>query len=383
MIDFLIKLFNDANTIKSTDSLFSFQFKIENQEDFSNLLNLNPSNIRENGVNIFEDDLKIEREYVFDLAWTRLRKYGFYITCEDFINNNKKETKEQFYIKEIDSKKDESNFFVKNYLDVLSIINFINNISDIKDEENIIFSENKYLKLPIYYKENILKRDKFIYPINFIYDFLAEYNKSSSEIKTIFKNELIDFLKEKNNNDKFVFLIENFEDYYKRSKTGFEYYLTNFSFNKVKTELDNAVLDFSKNIRSVINDSQNRLITIPVATIFTALSLNILETFDYKNLIILISTIIFSFLLHLFILNQLSALKIIKKNIKNYKHIYLKNNNEEIINLQALINNQFVDNEKELSRQKCWLIIICIINWLLPISLLIILYLYTIKNITF
>lgn len=113
------------------------------------------------------------------------------------------------------------------------------------------------------------------------------------------------------------------------------------------------------------------------------MSLNILETFDYKNLIILISTIIFSFLLHLFILNQFSVLKIIGKNIKNYKHIYLKNNDKEIINLQTLINNQFVDNEKELSRQKFWLKIINTINWLIPISLLIILYLFTINNITF
>lgn len=294
MIDFLIKLFNDANPIKSTDSLYSFQFKIENHEDFSNLVILNPSNIRENGVNIFEDDLKIGGAYDFDLAWTRLRKYGFYITCEDFINNNKKETKEQFYIKEIDSKKNESNFFVKNYLDVIEIIFFLNNLSDIKDEENIIFSENKYLKLSIYYNENILKRHEFLYPCNFINEFLEDYNKSSSEIKTIFKNELIDFLKEKNNNDKFVFLIENFEDYYKRSKTSYEYYLTNFSFNKIKTELDNAVLDFSKNIRSVINDSQNRLIAIPAAILLTALSLNLSETFDFKNFVILISAIIFS-----------------------------------------------------------------------------------------
>lgn len=383
MIDFLIKLFNDANPIKSTDSLYSFQFKIENHEDFSNLVILNPSNIRENGVNIFEDDLKIGGAYDFDLAWTRLRKHGFYITCEDFINNNKKETKEQFYIKEIDSKKNESNFFVKNYLDVIEIIFFLNNLSDIKDEENIIFSENKYLKLSIYYNENILKRHEFLYPCNFINEFLEDYNKSSSEIKTIFKNELIDFLKEKNNNDKFVFLIENFEDYYKRSKTSYEYYLTNFSFNKIKTELDNAVLDFSKNICSVINDSQNRLIAIPAAILLTALSLNLLETFDFKNFVILISAIIFSFLLHLFILNQFSALKIIGNNIKNYKHIYIKNNDKEVINLQALITNQFVDNEKELSRQKCWLRIICIINWLIPISLFIILYFYTIHNITF
>lgn len=383
MINFLIKLFEKGNPSASTDSIYSFQYKIENEDELKKLIELKLANISDEGKNLFEEDLKIGQEYNFDLSWTKFRKYGFYITCEDFIENNNKVAKDQFYIKEIDSKKDKSNFFVKNYLDVISIINFINNISDIKDEENIIFSENKYLKLPIYYKENLLKRDKYIYPLKFIDDFLSDYNKSSSEIKSIFKNELIDFLKEKNKNDKFIFLIENFEDYYKKSKTSYEYYLTNFSFNKIKTELDTAVLDFSKSIRSVINDSQNRLITIPAAILLTLLNINIIETFDFKNGVIIVSSIIFSYLLNLFILNQFSSLKIIEKNIENYKILYLKNNEKESLNLRNLINNQFVDNQKELLRQRCWLKIINTINWLIPISLLVILYLFTINNITF
>lgn len=384
MLHFLKKIFSETKIIHETERAFTIKYCIENDDELAKLRILKIGNIKDNeGKSVYEE-IEVNLCYTFDIQWTILRKYGFFITCNDFINNYKiEENNNEFYILELE-KENNTKYFYSNFLVLKKIYKFLDEISEtISDEDYLIFSEKKYLKIPKIFKESDISKNSYTLENKYFENFKNEYEKSSDEIKIIAKNELIEFLYDYKEETRLVELFKGFEEFFKRCLVSYEYYYTNYDFNKIKTELDNAVLDFSKNIRSVINDSQNRLISIPAAILLTALSLNILEIFDYKNLIILISTIIFSFLLHLFILNQFLALKIIGKNIKNYKHIYLKNNDKEIINLQTLINNQFVDNEKELLRQKFWLRIICIINWLIPISLLIILYLYTIKNITF
>ncbi|HIC8808920.1 hypothetical protein [Elizabethkingia anophelis] len=369
MLDFLIALF--SNKIDETPILYRFFFQISNKTELNFLRQLEVDNIvNEHHENITNDDLVINGKYEFDIVWTSLRKYGFYITCKDFVEFYNKENIQRFYIYEIKStEKDIDNFFVKNYNDIINIKEFVISLSNESIEnKSIIYSENKYLIILNNFKSNVLSKRKYVLDQNIVSECLSDYDKSSKEIKVIFKNELINFLEGVNEQEKLKYLFYNFSDYYKRSVVGYEYYLSNFSYNKLKTELDNSILDFQKNIRGVINDSQTKLIAIPATVLLTFISIDTSYIIQDKNLFILLSSIIFTLLIHFFILNQLVALSIIKTNKSNYIKMFLKKDKDS--HLKTSIEEAYVNIDDELKKQRNRLIFIDIINWSVPFGLL-------------
>ncbi|WP_312082159.1 MULTISPECIES: hypothetical protein [Epilithonimonas] len=370
MINFLIKLFKEGEAEVSTPSTYTFNYHIESTDELDLLVKLNYTNIRYNNKNISEDDVKVDSKYSFDLVWSKFRKYGFYIKCEDFLIHNKKESKDDFYILEIDSKRDIKNCFVKNYLDNISLITYVDELSEFKEDENIIFSENKYLKLPIEYSEKDLDKTLFLFPENFSENFLKYFRCSTKEIQYIFKNELIDFLREKPEKERFKFLLKNLESYYNQCLRSVDYYLSNYSFNKIKLELDNSVLDFSTKIRSVINDSQGKLITIPATAVLAFSTFDFFDPFNIKNFVIVLASATFAYLMNIFINNQVTALDIIKNNISNYKAIFKNKNKEEISDINSITSSVFFKTENELLEQRKMLFNIKVINWLIPIIII-------------
>ena len=138
----------------------------------------------------------------------------------------------------------------------------------------------------------------------------------------MFLNQFITFLKTVDENERFSYFIFNIVNYHEKSISSYQYYLRDFSYNKLKVELDSKALEFAQKIQTVINDSQTKLIAIP--TVFDL----VIATFDFdkilssKNVGAIISLFIFSILLQLFLDNQRSALKFIKQNIDSYKDTF-------------------------------------------------------------
>ncbi len=236
-----------------------------------------------------------------------------------------------------------------------------------------LIQDNSFLELEI---DNIVYEELLeAKNIDFINQYISDIT-SYKEKKSIFIKELINFLSNKNKRERFNELILYFEEFYEKCNTSFEYYLSNFSFNKIKLELDNAVLDYSKNIRSIINDSQSKLIAIPAAFILGASQMDYTNPFTLKNIIIVISAFLFSYIIFVFIKNQKNAIEIIKDNLTNYKSIYERSkanqleDEVELQNLKKLIINSFEKTEKELSNQQSRLVILQYCNWGISITLL-------------
>jgi hypothetical protein len=164
-------------------------------------------------------------------------------------------------------------------------------------------------------------------------------------------------------------LFKNFKEFNEKCILGYEYYLSNFSYNKLKAELNNAVFDFHKNIRSVINDSQSKLIAIPAAVLLIFTTINTNDIIQNKNFFILLSSLIFTMLMNFFIVNQLTALSIIKANKDIYLELFEKKKDSE--KLQKTITDLTSNISKELQRQRVALISINVINWAIPFGLII------------
>lgn len=167
-------------------------------------------------------------------------------------------------------------------------------------------------------------------------------------------------------------MIKRFTNYYEKAILSYNFFLKDFSFNKLKLEIDTKALDFNQKLQGVINDSQGKLIAIPTAFVLVLTTFNF-EKVDLKNWAILTSTLIFTFFIQIFLQNQKSSLRFIKENIEYYKLTF----NEDLIR----ISDSFSHLESEYKNQKRRIDLLQFLLWLVPVSTSsIFFYVYSYRN---
>ena len=311
-----------------------------------------------------------------EFSLSKLKSLGFFSNKDFFI-------KEYLYSvlhKEIyfyDSKKYLTD--LPFYLSFQTIIHLLQKLKDeskhIYNEEEIInlilFREEKSLFIKLIYSHDDVDtlNDSTINKIDLFIEILSDANFTDK--KNIFLNELVEFLNGNEDEVKFSYLINNFDSYFDKSIATYNYYLRNFSYNKLKIELDSKALEFGQKLQTVINDSQTKLIAIPAAFILVLSNLDYDKGDSLKNIISFLGLIIFSILLQLFLNNQKSILKFIDENIVRYKSTF---KNQDQNNVEQAFGNVDREKTKQIKRIK----VIEILLWLIPIlTLCVILFLLT------
>ncbi|ANI89709.1 hypothetical protein A9P82_10660 [Arachidicoccus ginsenosidimutans] len=387
MVNILSDIVDIINSFYQNESNDSFFLTVvSNNENIEILKNIKGciEEIQDVEKNILAiDDVKIGATLSVELIKYQIQKFGYYDRIESFILNNKYSHPDEFYIKEINvfSNEKDRNDFLKNYFLLISLINNLESLAKFKLEDDnmilFIMQEKSAVELPLIYNHeaviSISQENR-----NYIEKFIDDLNRGYQERKIMYIKELIDFLNETNLSHRFEYLIKYFDVFYLQCKAAFEFFLSDFSYNKLKLEIENSLLNFSKNIRSIINDSQSRLIAIPAAFIVSYTQLDLIKALSLKNLFVIIASIIFSLLIEIFIRNQESALDILNDDINSYKETF-KIRNASIINnenktVDKIITDSFTKINSELSRQKCYLSFIRIVNWSISIFLVILLF---------
>lgn len=314
-----------------------------------------------------------------EFVTSELKKIGYYLTIEYFILDNRFEIPVDFYIDDISysSMSQNTNEEIEKYKAITTLIDRLTAKSKFISEVHIktlcLVQDNSFIEIPI---ETIVYEDYLEHKnIDLIKQYVQNID-SYKEKRTIFLKELIDFLSNKTKSERLNELILYFGEFYEKCNTSFEYYLSNFSFNKIKLELDNSVLEYSKNIRSIINESQSKLIAIPAAFIFGASQIDYNNLFVLKNIFILLSEFLFSYMISVFINNQENAIEIISDNLSNYKTNYERSKatqfeeEQELKNLSELIKKSYEKTEIEIIKQEKRLKLLKICNWGISITLL-------------
>jgi len=325
---------------------------------------LEAKNITENILNTKQVGDRINLE----LSLAHLNSIGYYEDCETFILKNKYcSSTEVYYIEEIKCFSSASNAFIHKYLSVINLICAIKNIAkhtytDADIENSIVFREDQFLFLPFKYDSSdiIMINSNDIDKLNSISNVLLEAN---TEKKLLFINELVDFLNRKEENNRFKFLLSQYIDFYEKCNNAYQFYLSDFSYHKLKIELDSKALDYTQRIQSVINESQTKLIAIPTAFVLVFAAFDFVDLFAIKNVSVMLSLIIFAILIQLFLNNQKSTLNFIRENILSYKEIFNNNKIDEISSKFSLV-------DKELQKQRNRLGIVEVILWLIPFALI-------------
>lgn len=366
----------------------SFIYTIELKEEYvEKIKNFDSDNYIEQVLDSKQKIIIIENISTFqnqtisiEFIISELKKIGFYLTINEFILDNRFEIPSEFHIHDISYSNllPDNNEDIDKYSAITILIDQLTSKAKFISEEHsktiCLVQDNFFIEIPIdtIVYEEFLEHEN----IELINQYITDIN-SYKEKKVIYLKELIDFLTVKTKSDRFKELVLNFREFYEKCNTSFEYYLANFSFNKIKLELDNSVLEYSKSIRSIINDSQTKLVAIPAAFVLGVSQIDFANPFLLKNFLIVASSFLFSYILSIFIKNQENAIEIISDNLSNYKTNYERSKatqfeeERELKNLSELINNSYKKTEVEIKKQEQRLKILHYCNWGISIALLI------------
>ena len=107
---------------------------------------------------------------------------------------------------------------------------------------------------------------------------------------------------------KFSQLLNKFKSFQERISASYQLYVSEFSFDKVKSEIEKEKLEFTTKLNKVFSDIQNQLLAIPVALILIGAQMENASSWTLKNTFIWIGALFFCVLMNLLIRNQRNTL---------------------------------------------------------------------------
>ncbi|NHM08044.1 hypothetical protein G4D82_12500 [Flavobacterium sp. CYK-4] len=359
MLSQIVNIINNSNSNLSVTTLLC-EYKIDDLAFFE-LLQKEAiiENITTTPVNR-DDQLTLE------FSILKLQSLGFFTDKSSFVKKYRYHIpQDDVYIFELKQYLKETEFYPQ-YKSIVNLILEIENnakhtYEDAGIKNAIIFREDRSLLVSFLYESELLTNKNSSFLIDTALTIFRD--NSLQDKKNIYLNELVDFCFKYPEEIRFSSLVNDFEQFINNSNSTYNFYLRNFSYNKLKLEIDSKAIEFNQKLQSVINDSQTKLIAIPTAFVLVLSSLNFEKIDDPKNIISTAGLFIFSSLLQLFVNNQKSTIKFISENINYYKSTFKDQDRKEV-------EKSFIHVNSEKNKQVNRLILIETLLWLVPIFVL-------------
>ncbi|OAJ70511.1 hypothetical protein A7976_02620 [Methylobacillus sp. MM3] len=110
-------------------------------------------------------------------------------------------------------------------------------------------------------------------------------------------------------------LLSRFEEFVEKVQASYQLYVAEFSFQKVKAEVEKEKLDAMIKLNKVFSDMQSQLLAVPVALVLVGGQMENKGAWTSKNLLIWLGALIFAILMDLLIRNQRHTLKAVKNEV--------------------------------------------------------------------
>ena len=136
--------------------------------------------------------------------------------------------------------------------------------------------------------------------------------------RTILKTVLLELFAGKSRLP-FSQVLARFSDLKEKMRAGYQLYVAEFSFQKVKTEVEKEKLDAMLKLNKVFSDIQNQLLGVPAALILAGGQMKMDGPLDAKNVVIWLGTLVFTALMALLIRNQRHTLRAVQEEIAQQK----------------------------------------------------------------
>jgi len=204
---------------------------------------------------------------------------------------------------------------IKSYLEYTCLVSLLEKISDHHgDATKLIFFHKEKFEIHINYSAEHLASIERLeeFKRKFIEDDIHAEQK-----KTIIKSVLLELNSEFDKKLSIGLVAEKFEEFYRRVSSSYQLYVSEFSFQKIKSEVEKSKFEFITRINKVFSDIQNQLLVVPASLILVGSQYEVSSSITLKNLIIAGGAVAFAIFMMLLILNQKNTLLSILNEINN------------------------------------------------------------------
>ena len=263
---------------------------------------------------LLERATSVSREVVF---LPPLEQNSFFAFSVDELLNSSQRSQSipaKFYLADIDFLYDgdyaNAPQTVRSYIDAVTLVQLFSPLADHvipKGTPKLIFFHGEKFELLLEYAKQDLAGLKGID------GFAKEFINSSAHIdqkKTIVKSILLEMKKEAGAEDFHVgFVMLRFEEYARRVSSSYQLYVSEFSFQKIKAEVEKSKFEALSKINKVFSEIQNQLLAVPVALIVACGQMEAADGFSLKNFFIMAGALVFALFMFFLILNQRNTLR--------------------------------------------------------------------------
>ncbi|MFC0513378.1 hypothetical protein ACFFGT_04175 [Mucilaginibacter angelicae] len=353
----------------------------------TDLITMAAISVTEDSVTIGENSeqittLKFDRAQVYETAitfYTRSLDDGlYYDNPEELITAHPYRLPgKAYYIASLDYFSEDAVVpeIIMHYQNVIKLIALLSEVADYIKEapgerDTLIYFEKSKLHLQLIYGKDDLRKIDFI-------DKLREQLFDAhdfTERRSIFRAELISYLKDTPTSGAFAKLLAMLNEVYEHYKKSHLLYLEKFSYQDLKSEVDKDQLDYMKKIYASVNDIQSKVIAVPAAFILIYTQFDFTGAQFLKNILLLTGAVLFSVLIEVLLRNQFGVLAYIEEEIEQLKTI-LKNKDTQLDLTEFL--GSYGKLAPLINKQRNYLILFRIVTWLVPGATFLFLMIYS------
>ncbi|ESK53196.1 hypothetical protein [Acinetobacter tjernbergiae] len=239
-----------------------------------------------------------------------------------------------FYIRDIKQiylMDEEPSGKVGKYIKIINLYNFLKSNADHINENPIAYS------LVFLDKKKLIITDEYeasdLVELRNLDDIISKFSDdvlNPKEKKHIFKKALVGYFGG-TSEIKLSDVINQFDKICDYINDELDLYMSNFSYETVKKEVEKDKVDFTIRLNKVFSDIQSQLIGVPVSVILAGANLNLIKSnqnssvlifsVDAKNFIIFAGILFYAFTLTILIRNQHNTLAALKDEIDSHKKL--------------------------------------------------------------
>jgi hypothetical protein len=327
---------------------------------------IDPDNIEDSGLSILDgdpDSIRLGDEITIGLGTPKIAFGTLAYDLNELLKSREAYIKERpnyFIIRDKFAKADgEIPQYIIRYRKVLAFVALLQRAAAYldKDSQELIFIKDGKFAIPVLYDEEAVSK----FDVDVFEKLLAlfEQNLHEDQKLVILQTAVISIVESLALDERFEKLLTDLPELHKKFTEGYKLFVADFSYDKVKDELESTKIEYMSKIHKVFSDIQSQLLGIPVATVIVATQMKKVEdAFSlYVNTAVLIGSYVFCGLFFLLCWNQWKTLDVLAAEIRRQRDVMKK----DYAAVAATFANIFSGLNKRLGQQKKILLTVSLI----------------------
>lgn len=216
---------------------------------------------------------------------------------------------------------------VERYRAMLKLIGILSKsaVHTDKDSGSILFVKKEKFDVPIHY--SMADLEALDIPAVGKLEAVIVDDAQLDERLPMLSNAVVEMLESVRKPERFHFLLTHLDDLVRSYEASYKLFLTNFSYEKVRDEVEETRIDYTTKIHKAFSDIQGQVLGIPIATVIVATQMKKAECIGYEfwvNVAVLVGAWVFAALLYLVIRNQAHTLDVLDIEIQRQKRVLAK-----------------------------------------------------------